>query len=68
VSSKDEIEQTEQNPELHMWRRAALGFLCMPWEELFGKIRDYTQGLRALAECLDVAQVRIEVGLWRRHP
>ena len=79
----DEIEQTEQNPESHMWRRAALGFLCMPCEELFGKIetdrktavivaeaahgiRDYTKGLRALANCLEGAQVRIEVGLCKR--
>jgi hypothetical protein len=79
----DEIEQTEQDPRNHTWRRAALAVLRMPCEELFGKIdaahetavvlaetakgiRGYTSGLRELARILDVAQVRIEIGLCKR--
>jgi hypothetical protein len=34
----DKIEQTEQDPRNHVWRRTALAFLRMPCEELFGKI------------------------------
>jgi hypothetical protein len=34
----DEIEQIEQDPRNHAWRRAALAFLQMPCEELFGQI------------------------------
>jgi hypothetical protein len=45
-----EIEQTEQDPRNHAWRRVALAFLQMPCEELFGKIdADYKTAVR-LAE------------------
>ena len=79
----DKIEQTEQDPRNHAWRRTALALLCMPCEELFGKIdadhktamvlaeaangiRRYTLSLRELARILDIAQVRIEIGLCGR--